>query len=214
MHRRKQVADLLVSLRKIVGYNLPYPCRINAMIGVGDNIPESSHFVPGEARISGLHPVREIRGGLPDNLQGSFDGVAELAILQKVLQVVPLGEVAGVGHGFVNVGEILRLTAGHRMRNRMEEWRRGLGSKRARGIGRDDLHGLCLLPDLFTDCPLEGRPFAEVDWHIQKILELLLQGNEVEEAHLTARLRVLEVDEDVKIAVRIGLVPEPRPVKV
>lgn len=78
---------------------------------MGNDITEPTHFAPGKAGGPVLDFVGEIRGRLSDNFQGPLNCVSELPILQKIVQVVALGEVPSVGHRLVNIGEILYLTA-------------------------------------------------------------------------------------------------------
>jgi len=108
-----QCPNLLMRLGEVPGHDRPHPRRIDAVIGMSDNVAEPPHLVPRKTRVLCFDIVGQIRGGLADDLQGPFDGVPELAVLTQVLQVVPLGEGANVRHRLVNVGEILCLTPGY-----------------------------------------------------------------------------------------------------
>ena len=90
-------------LGEVSDYNLPDASRVDTMIGVGNNIPEPTHFTPGQARIPFFNLVGEVRRGLSNDFQRPFDRVSELPIVHKILQVVSLGEPPGVGHRLVNV---------------------------------------------------------------------------------------------------------------
>jgi hypothetical protein len=102
-----------MGLGKISNHDLPNAGRVDTVIGVGNDIPETTHLAPGKARIPLFDLFGEVRRGLSNDLQSPLDCIPKLTILPKVLQAVAFSETSGIGHRLVNVGEILFLTAGH-----------------------------------------------------------------------------------------------------
>lgn len=117
----EQIPNLFVRSGKILSDDLPDAGRIDAVIGVRDDIAKPTHFIPRKAPVPFLDILRDVRGGLSDNFQGPLDCITELAILQIVVQVAALGKAPGVGHRLVDVGEVLLLTSAHK-RKAVEKW--------------------------------------------------------------------------------------------
>lgn len=113
-----QGVDFVVSSRQIPDYYAPHPGWVDTVVGVCDNIPKPPHLIPGNALISSLSLVGQICGRLPDNFKGAFDGVPELSIVAKVIQVMAFGERLRIRHRLVNVGQILCLATGHDLKRR------------------------------------------------------------------------------------------------
>ncbi len=76
------------------------------------------------------------------------------------------------------------------------------------------LHRFCLPLDGVAGRAAQCGSLPEIHVHSQKVLQLLLQGNEIEEANRPTRLRVLKVDQDIEVTFGAGLPPEPRAVEV
>jgi hypothetical protein len=98
---------------KILGYDLPDADRIDAMVGVSNNIAQSSHFAPRKTPIPTLDIFGTVGGRLTNNLQCPLNCVSELAIPPEIVYIMSLGKTPGIGHRLVNIGEILFLTTGH-----------------------------------------------------------------------------------------------------
>jgi hypothetical protein len=66
------------------------------------------------------------------------------------------------------------------------------------------LHDLSLLPNLVAGRSAESAGLAEVDGQAEQVFEVVFETQEVEEADRPSGLGVLEIDEDVEVAVGLG----------
>jgi len=83
-HLFEQVPNLLVGPGKVSGYDLPNASGVDAMIRVGNDVAEPTHFASGQTPVPVFDLLREVRGGLTYNFQGPLDCVSEQTVFQKV----------------------------------------------------------------------------------------------------------------------------------
>jgi hypothetical protein len=69
--------------------------------------------------------------------------------------------------------------------------------------------GLGLAEDLLTYRSVECGSFPKVDRDPENLFEFVLQGNKIEQADLASGCRILEVDENVEVAVRRCVSADP-----